>query len=64
MTKETVKKVEKICQNCHFWQRGYHRPGDPIPYNQDGKCLYEPTKVTRFEKDIACSHFELQNTNY
>ena len=52
------KPLERICEHCDYWQRGYHRPGDPIPGNRQGSCLYEPMKVVRYEEDIACTHFE------
>jgi hypothetical protein len=55
------KPLERICSHCEYWQRGYHRPGDVILANQDGKCLYEPAKVLRYEKDTACGRFEPSN---
>ena len=52
-----VKPLERICAHCDYWQRGYHRPGDVIKENQNGKCMYNPDPILRFEKDIACGQF-------
>ncbi len=52
-----AKPVERICSNCDYWQRGYHRPGDVIKENQNGKCMYNQDSILRFEKDITCSQF-------
>lgn len=52
------KPLERICGNCSYWKMGYHRPGDVIKENFDGKCMIEPSSVSRFEKDIACRSFE------
>lgn len=49
--------LERICSNCDFWQRGYHRPGDVIQDNQVGKCIFRSDPVVRFEKDIGCGIF-------
>lgn len=53
-----LKPLERICQNCTFWQRGYHRPGDVIESNMHGSCMYSPAKAKRFEQDNACGSFE------
>lgn len=52
-----AKPVDRICSNCDFWKRGYHRPGDIIKANQDGECMYKPISISRFENDIACGNF-------
>lgn len=52
------KPLERKCENCSYWQRGYHRPGDVISENKNGKCMFNPDPVTRFEKDRACGNFE------
>ena len=52
-----AKPLERICANCDYWQRGYHRPGDVIKENQNGKCMYNPDPILRFEKDTACGQF-------
>lgn len=52
-----AKPLERICAHCDFWQRGYHRPGDVIQENQNGKCMYSPDPILRFEKDTACGQF-------
>lgn len=52
-----TKPLERICAHCDYWERGYHRPGDVIKENQNGKCMYNPEPVLRFEKDIACREF-------
>jgi len=52
------KPLERICENCEFWQRDHHDPGYRIPDPWPGKCLFEPTKVKRHDNDIACSRFE------
>ena len=51
------KPLERICSHCDFWQRGYHRPGDVIQENQNGKCMFNPDPILRYEKDIACGQF-------
>jgi hypothetical protein len=51
------KPLERICANCDYWQRGYHRPGDFIEENKNGKCMFNPDPILRFEKDIACNNF-------
>lgn len=51
------KPLERICGNCDYWQRGYHRPGDVIEDNKNGKCMFNPAPIIRFEKDIACGQF-------
>lgn len=52
------KPLERICGNCSFWKMKKIEPGDRIPKPWPGFCYYEPTKVQRFEDDIACGHFE------
>ena len=52
------KPLERICGKCDFWQRGYHRPGEPIPEKWSGCCMHEPNKVQRYDTDIACSQFD------
>ena len=52
-----AKPLERICSHCDYWQRGYHRPGDVIQENQNGKCMFNPESILRYEKDIACSQF-------
>mgnify|MGYP006921411063 FL=1 len=52
-----AKPLERICSHCDFWQRGYHRPGDVIQENQNGKCMFNPEPILRYEKDIACGQF-------
>jgi len=52
-----TKPLERICANCDYWQRGYHRPGDVIKENQNGKCMYNPDPILRLEKDVACGQF-------
>lgn len=51
------KPLERICSHCDFWQRGHHRPGERIQENQNGKCMFNPESVLRYEKDIACGQF-------
>jgi hypothetical protein len=53
-----TKPIERICENCDFWQRNKHDPGYRIPDPFPGNCLFEPSKVRRVDKDIACDHFE------
>ena len=52
-----AKPLERICAHCDYWQRGYHRPGDVIQANQNGRCMFNPSPLVRFEKDIACGQF-------
>ena len=53
-----AKPLERICQNCSFFQRGYHRPGDVIQSNMHGKCMFNPEPIKRYEQDRACGNFE------
>lgn len=55
------KPLERICSNCDFWQRGYHRPGDVIQSNMHGKCMFTPETIKRYEQDRACGNFEPSN---
>jgi len=50
--------LERKCENCSFWQRGYHRPGDVIESNMHGKCMFNPDPIKRYEQDRACGYFE------
>lgn len=52
------KPLERICENCSFWQRKKHDPGYPIPENWTGKCMFNPEPVVRYEQDRACGNFE------
>ncbi len=52
------KPLERMCRNCDYWQRGYHRPGDIIEENMDGKCMFNVKPCKRMEKDRACNNFE------
>ncbi len=52
------KPLDRICGNCSFFQRGYHRPGDVIQSNMYGKCMNNPEPIKRFEQDISCGNFE------
>jgi hypothetical protein len=52
------KPLERVCENCESWERGYHRPGNPIPDPWPGKCMHEPQPISRNDKDIACSKFQ------
>lgn len=52
------KPLERKCENCDYWQRGYHRPGDVIEKNMHGKCMFNPEPIKRFEEDRACGNFE------
>jgi hypothetical protein len=52
------KPLERICEYCSYWQRGYHSPGDVIQSNMHGKCLFSPEPIKRFEQDRACINFE------
>lgn len=51
------KPLERICFHCDFQKRGYHRPGDIIQENKNGKCMFNPEPILRFEKDIAYGQF-------
>lgn len=53
-----AKSLERICKNCSFFQRGYHRPGDVIESNMHGKCMFNPEPIRRFEEDRACGNME------
>ncbi len=53
-----TKPLERICQNCSFFQRGYHSPGDVIQSNMHGKCMFNPEPIKRHEQDRACAHLE------
>lgn len=53
-----AKPLERICENCSFFQRGYHRPGDVIQANMHGTCMFNPEPSRRYEKDRACGQFE------
>lgn len=52
------RPLDRICEHCDFWQ--YHKiePGDRVPENLPGECLFEPDKHARRAKDRACSCFE------
>jgi len=52
------KPLERICEHCSFWQRGYHHPGDVIQSNMHGKCMFNPEPTKRYEQDRACGNFE------
>lgn len=52
------KPLERKCEYCSYFQRGYHRPGDVIESNMHGKCMFNPEPIKRYEKDRACGHFE------
>ena len=52
------KPLERICENCSYFQRGYHRPGDAIQSNMHGQCMAKCDPVNRYEKDRACINFE------
>jgi hypothetical protein len=52
-----VKPLERICENCEFWERGHIDHSMRIPEHWPGKCCLAPEKVARFEKDIACGQF-------
>jgi len=52
------KPLERICENCSFFQRGYHRPGDVIQSNMHGKCMFNPEPIKRYEQNRACGNFE------
>lgn len=52
------KPLERICENCDYWQRKKIDHSTPIPENWPGKCMHNPDPVIRLAMDRACSHFE------
>jgi len=52
------KPLERICEHCSYFQRGYHHPGDVIQSNMHGKCMFNPESIKRYEQDRACGQFE------
>ena len=50
--------LSRICEHCSFWQAHFHRPGDRIPNNAIGDCMFNPNRNERCSQDIACIHFD------
>ena len=50
--------LERICKNCQFWKMNEHTPGYRIPEQFPGKCMFQPTPVSRLEGDTACGSFQ------
>lgn len=48
------KPIERICENCEYWQRNEIHYSERIPKPWPGKCLWLPQKIERYDKDIAC----------
>jgi hypothetical protein len=56
-----TKPIERICENCSYFQRSHHHSCDVIQSNMHGKCMFNPEPVKRYEQDRACGNFEPAN---
>jgi len=51
------KPIQRICDNCEYWQSDNYRSGVRIEQDQIGLCMYDPNPVERHKKDLACKNF-------
>lgn len=52
-----AKPLDRICENCEFWQRKEISHSERIPENWPGKCMFNPEPVIRYAQDISCGQF-------
>lgn len=50
------KPLERICNNCDFWEPLPISTSLPIPEHRKGQCTIIPGKVSRLHDDPACRH--------